>query len=149
MILYCRFIYYGHIDFDGLQGPEVLKLIMASEELSLQQLVSHLEEFLEENKLKFLKAHPIKILSMIHENTLFTNLWDDCLEIICETPEIVFSSEDFSSLDEPLLKDLLRCNAFKIDESTIWESVMNWGLAKHPAFGQDITRLRKDQFQVL
>ena len=65
------------------------------------RLVSHLKEYLEENKLEFLNAQPIKILKMIRENLSFTKLWDDCLETICEEPEIVFSSEEFSSLDEP------------------------------------------------
>ncbi|RIA97538.1 hypothetical protein C1645_813953 [Glomus cerebriforme] len=145
-----KFIYCGNVELTNLQGPEILRLIMGSEELNVQPLSSYAKKFMNEKKLKFLEINPIEIIKIIHENSLFTDLWDDYLEIICNTPEILFSSEEFPSLDESLLMILLKCKAYKIDESKIWESVLKWGLSKHSSFsGQEITDLSKEQLKML
>ncbi|GBC02016.1 hypothetical protein RclHR1_04410009 [Rhizophagus clarus] len=144
-----KFIYCGSIKLTDLQGPEILKIIMGAEEFTVRPLINYVKKFLNENKLQLLVSQPIEIFKIIHKNSLFTKLWDEYLEIICEKPEIIFSSKKFSSIDESLLKDLLKCKAYKMDESKIWESVLKWGISKHPTFDQNIINLNKEQFKLL
>ncbi|CAB4397394.1 unnamed protein product [Rhizophagus irregularis] len=145
-----KFIYCGNVKLTDLQGPEILKIIIGSEEFNVQQLINYAKKFLNENKLKFLVSQPIEIFKIIHKNSsLFTKLWDDYLEIICVKPEIIFSSKKFPSIDESLLKDLLKCKAYKIEESKIWENVLKWGISKHPTFDQNINNLNKEQLKIL
>ncbi|CAB4430715.1 unnamed protein product [Rhizophagus irregularis] len=40
-----RFIYCGNIELKNLQGPDVLKLLIAVDELNIHPLVSHIQEF--------------------------------------------------------------------------------------------------------
>ncbi|CAB4393483.1 unnamed protein product [Rhizophagus irregularis] len=37
-----RFIYCGNIELENLQGPDVLKLLVAVDELNIQSLISHI-----------------------------------------------------------------------------------------------------------
>ena len=50
---YIRFIYCGNIELKNLQGPDVLKLLIAVDELNIQQLIPHVQEFLIEHKTEF------------------------------------------------------------------------------------------------
>jgi hypothetical protein len=49
-----RFIYCGNIELKNLQGPDVLKLLIAVDELNIQQLISHIQEYLIEHQTEFL-----------------------------------------------------------------------------------------------
>ncbi|PKY44542.1 hypothetical protein RhiirA4_458877 [Rhizophagus irregularis] len=44
-----RFIYCGNIELKKLQGSDVLKLLIAVDELNIQQLVSYIQEYLIEH----------------------------------------------------------------------------------------------------
>ena len=71
----------------NLQGPDVLKLLIAVDELNIQRLILHVQEFLIEHKTKFLHQNPNGILETVYQHEKFTDLWYFCLEIICEEPK--------------------------------------------------------------
>ncbi|CAB4389156.1 unnamed protein product [Rhizophagus irregularis] len=53
-----RFIYCGNIELKSLQGPDVLKLLIAVDELGVQRLISHIQEYLIEHQTEFLYQNP-------------------------------------------------------------------------------------------
>src|ERR1700722_10126863 len=59
-----RFIYCGNIELKNLQGPDVLKLLIAVDELNIQQLISYIQEFLIEHKAKFLQQIQLVFLKL-------------------------------------------------------------------------------------
>ena len=75
----------------NLQGSDVLKLLIAVDELNIQQLISHVQEFLIEHKTEFLCQNPTGILETVYQHETFTDLWNYCLEIICEEPVILYN----------------------------------------------------------
>ena len=77
-----------------MQGPDVLKLLIAVDELNIQQLISYIQEFLIENKAEFLQQNPTGILETVYQHETFTDLWNFCLEKVCEDPQILFSSDN-------------------------------------------------------
>src|SRR5271154_1632408 len=92
-INYIRFIYCGNIELKNLQGPDVLKLLIAVDELNIQPLISHIQEYLIEHQTEFLHQNPTGILETVyHQHETFADLWKFCLEIICEEPKILFNS---------------------------------------------------------
>ena len=78
-----------------MQGPDVLKLLIAVDELNIQQLISYIQEFLIENKTEFLQQNPTGILETIYQHETFTDLWNFCLKKICEEPKILSNSDKF------------------------------------------------------
>src|SRR3989440_8916411 len=125
-LLYFRFIYCGNIELKNLQGPDVLKLLIAVDELSIQQLISYIQEFLIEHKAGFLRQNPTGILETVYQHETFTDLWNFCLEKICKEPKILFNSDKFINLKAPLLELLLKRDDLDIDEVEIWESLLKW-----------------------
>src|SRR3954463_15598298 len=90
-----RFIYCGNIELKNLQGPDVLKLLIAVDELNIQLLISHVQEFLIEHKTEFLNQNPTGILETVYQHETFVDLWNFCLETICEEPNTLFNSDKF------------------------------------------------------
>ena len=111
-----RFIYCGNIELKNLQGPDVLKLLIAVDELNIQPLISHVQEFLIEHKMEFLQQNPTGILETVYQHESFTDLWNFCLEFICNEPKALFNSDKFINLKAPLLELLLKRDDFNLDE---------------------------------
>ena len=129
-MVYIRFIYCGNIELKNLQGPDVLKLLIAVDELNVQSLISHIQEFLIEHQTEFLHQNPSDILETVYQHETFTDLWNFCLEKICDEPKILFDSEKFINLKAPLLELLLKSDDLNIDEIEIWESLLKWCFAQ-------------------
>src|SRR5437868_4917357 len=125
-----RFIYCGNIDLKNLQGPDVLKLLIAVDELNIQPLISHIQEYLIEHQTEFLHQNPTGILETVYQHETFTDLWNFRLEIICEEPKILFNSDKFINLKAPLLELLLKRDDLNVDEIEIWESLLKWCFAQ-------------------
>ncbi|EXX52446.1 hypothetical protein GLOIN_2v1487162 [Rhizophagus irregularis DAOM 181602=DAOM 197198] len=125
-----RFIYCGNIELKNLQCPDLLKLLIAVDELNIQSLISHIQEYLIENQTEFLHQDPIGILETIYQHDYFTDLWNFCFKKICEKPKILFDSDKFINLKAPLLELLLKKDYLNVDEIVIWESLVKWSVSQ-------------------
>ena len=110
----------------NLQGLDVLKLLIAVDELNIQQLVSYIQEYLIEHQTEFLHQNPSGILEAVYQHETFTDLWNFCLEKICEEPKILFNSNKFINLKAPLLELLLKRDDLNMEEIEVWESLLRW-----------------------
>src|SRR5437868_9231759 len=128
--MYIRFIYCGNIELKNLQGPDVLKLLIAVDELNIQQLIPYVQEFLIEHKSEFLQQNPAGILETVYQHETFTDLWNFYLETICEEPKVLFNSDSFINLKAPLLELLLKRDDLDLNEIDIWESLLKWCFAQ-------------------
>ncbi|EXX76733.1 hypothetical protein RirG_030400 [Rhizophagus irregularis DAOM 197198w] len=144
-----RFIYCGKIDLKELQGPEVLKLLIVVDELNIQSLISYIQNYLIKNQDEFLQQDPRGILEAVYQHESFTDLWNYCLEKICQEPKILFESDKFTSLKAPLLKLLLEKDDLGLDEIFIWDSLLKWGLAQNPSISKDITKWNKEDITIM
>ena len=88
-----RYLYCGNIELTTLQGTDVLNLLLVVDELGIQTLTPCIQEYLVKRNDEFLQQYPVEILETVHQHEQFTELWDSCLEKICQTPEMFFNSE--------------------------------------------------------
>ncbi|EXX73012.1 BTB/POZ domain-containing protein [Rhizophagus irregularis DAOM 181602=DAOM 197198] len=144
-----RFIYCGKIDFTKLEGFELLKLSMAIYELNIQSLIPRIEEYLIKHQYKFLQQNPTRIIETIYQNESFTNLLDFCLNKICEEPEILFDSENFTSLKAPIMELLLNRDDLCLEEIEIWDNLLKWAFAQNPIIPKDVTKWNKEEVTVM
>jgi hypothetical protein len=100
--------------------------LIAVDELNIHSLISHIQEFLIENQTEFLHQNPTEIFEIVYQHETFTDLWDFCLEKVCEEPKILFNSEGFINLKAPLLELLLKRDDLNMDEIEIWEYLLKW-----------------------
>src|SRR5436853_424754 len=144
MCIVYRFIYCGNIELNNLQGHDVLKLLIAVDELNIQQLIPYIQEFLIKHHIaEFLQQNPIGILETVYKHETFTDLWNLCLEKICKEPKILFNSDKFINLKATLLEILLKRDDLIMDEIEIWESLLKWCFAQQNV-NNDLANWSKD-----
>ncbi|PKY57063.1 hypothetical protein RhiirA4_477869 [Rhizophagus irregularis] len=130
-IIFLRFIYCGKIDLTNLLGFEVLKLLMAVDELNIQSLILCIQEYLIKHHRELFQQNSIEILKTIYQHESFTELWNFYLDRICEEPLMLFNSDKFINLNTPLLELLLNRDDLNLDEIIVWNNLIKWCLAQH------------------
>ena len=82
----------------NLQGPDVLKLLIAVDELKYSIVNFPRSRILIERKAEFLQSNPTGILETFYQHEAFADLCNFCLETICDEPEILFNTDKFVNL---------------------------------------------------
>jgi hypothetical protein len=130
--------------------------LIAVDELNIQPLISYIQEFLIEHQTEFLYQNPTGILETVYQHESFTNLWNFCLEKICEDPKILFNSDKFINLKAPLLELLLKRDDLNVDEIIIWENLVKWGVSQRNINNdptkwskEDITKIERELCQFI
>ncbi|CAG8560493.1 8357_t:CDS:2 [Scutellospora calospora] len=134
------------IDMDNLNGSDILKLLVAADELGLHKFIDHAQEYLIENQESYLRQDPIGILKTIFHHETFITLKMFLLEELCLEPELIFDSGNFYSLDAPILTTLLRRDDLNLEEAIIWEKLIKWCVSKSPDLSDDVSKWNTDDF---
>jgi len=132
-----------------LEGPELLNLLISVDVLSLQSLISQIEEYLIKNQFEFLQKNPTEILELIHQHESFTKLWNFYLEKIREDPKSLFDSDKFISIKASLLELLLQQEDLHLEEIVIWDNLIKWGLAQNPSIPKDVDKWSKEETTIM
>jgi hypothetical protein len=132
-----------------LETSDILKILVAADELLLQELISYLQNYLIVNKSEWMEQH----FELIHRTSFQSNnlseLQQYCLNIIADLPEKLFNSIDFTSIPEKLLVSLIKRDNLQMREVEIWERILQWGLAQNPTFIADSDTWTDDDFKIM
>ncbi|RIA91031.1 hypothetical protein C1645_822606 [Glomus cerebriforme] len=146
-----KYIYTGVIDFENQEITDILELLIASDELILDELIEYAQEYLIQNQPTWLQQNIVQVLHTIFRHDTCSKLQDYCLEIISNDPKFLFESEDYLSLDTQILVSLLERDDLEMDEIIIWDHLMRWGIAKTPSLPSyhEIENWSKEHFKQL
>src|SRR6266498_593770 len=101
-------MYCGSVNLTKLQFRETLNLLLPSYELGLQPLVTYIQEILIKNHYDFIIEIIIEIIELTYQKKPFDNLWDFCLQEICDNPDHLFKSTKFLSFNPSILEVILK-----------------------------------------
>ncbi|GBC27387.2 BTB/POZ protein [Rhizophagus irregularis DAOM 181602=DAOM 197198] len=132
-----RYIYGGRLSLKEYNVTDIIKILIAANELSLQEIIIHLQSFLIENKKNWLEQNFNLIYGTSFENESFLELQNFCTELITKEPNKIFKSIDFNSISEKTLISLIRHENLKISDVQVWEHVLVWGIAQNPELSSD------------
>src|SRR5919206_107151 len=144
-----RYIYGGKLSLEEQDTLDIVKILIAVNELSLQDLTSHIQSFLICNKANWMEQNFDLIYQTSFENDSFLELQKYCTDIISKGPDKIFNSLNFSSIPEKLLVLLIQNDNLQMSEIQVWEHVLKWGLAQNPGLPSDPDDLSKEDFNVL
>ncbi|GES81015.1 hypothetical protein GLOIN_2v189594 [Rhizophagus clarus] len=139
-----RFIYCGKIDLTDMKGPETLKLLMAVDELNIQNLILCIQKHLIDNQSDFLQQNLIEIFQTVYQNEQFIYLLNYCLEKVV----MIINSDKFINLEDSLLEFLLKQDDLDLDEIEMWNGLIKWGLAQEQELDQDVTKWDQENFKI-
>ncbi|GES83719.1 BTB/POZ protein [Rhizophagus clarus] len=144
-----RYIYGGRISLKEYNNLDIFNILVAANELSLQELISYLQSFLIKNKVEWMKQNFNLIYQTSFENDSFLDLQKFCTELISKQPEKIFNSTDFTSISEKVLISLIKHDKIQISEAQVWEHVLEWGIAQNPGLPSDPSNYSNDDFNTL
>ncbi|CAG8468212.1 2117_t:CDS:2 [Funneliformis caledonium] len=140
----------GQLLTDYLTGTQVLKLLVATNELNLHKLSNYIQPHLINNQVEYLMSEPVEILKTVHQYEVFENLRKHCLEVICENPRILFESPNIKSLEKELIILLLKQDELGMEESDIWDFILKWGRSKvSNPLDNDVSNWTSNDFEEL
>ncbi|CAB4416265.1 unnamed protein product [Rhizophagus irregularis] len=144
-----KYIYGGILSLDEQETSDILKVLIAADELLLQEIVEYLQNYLIENKSEWIEQH----FELVHQTSFQRNnllkIQQFCTNLMAKYPEKIFKSFDFTSLPEKSLILLIKRNDLQMNEIEVWEHVLKWGLAQNPTLIPDPDTWTDDDFKTV
>src|SRR3954453_2030943 len=144
-----RYIYGGRLSLEDYDTSDIIKILVAASELSLQELIPHLQSFLIKNKSNWMEQNFNYIYQTSFENDSFLELQKYCIDLMSKEPIKLLKSLNFPSISEKLLVTLIQNDNLQMSEIQVWECVLKWGLAQNPELPNDPTSFSIDDFNSL
>ncbi|CAG8500609.1 17617_t:CDS:2 [Acaulospora colombiana] len=139
------------LDLNKVSSFDILSLLVASDELLLEELFQHVQSHLIKKESAWIKQNFVTILHTIFRLVSCKELKDYCLELICDNPKPLFDSENFPSLDKDIFLQLIKRDELNFEEVDIWEHLIKWGIYQTPGIEEltDKTKLSEKNFKEL
>ncbi|CAG8641237.1 20097_t:CDS:2 [Racocetra persica] len=146
-----RYIYTTEIILNNLSDLETLQLLVAADELLLQDFIDRLLPFIHQKLEEFMRNDAISILQFVFKYNACKPLRDTCFHIICSYPEILFEHQKFTELEKSLLILIMqRDDLGNLTEMEIWNYLIKWGTAQDPALQNKVLETwEENEFSVL
>ena len=128
---------------------DLVKILEAANEFSLQEFIDYLQSFLVENKSDLIEQNFTLIYQTSFKHDSFLKLQKFCTDLISKEPEKIFNSPDFTSISEKSLISLIQNDNLQVSEFQVWEHVLKWGLAQNPELPSDPASFSKEDFDAL
>ena len=117
---------------ENFENLIIFDLLIASNELELDELIEYLQTHFVNNGASWLRLNFAQVYRTSYQVKSFKIIRDFCDDIIAKYPNTIFESENFHSLPEDALISILKHDDLQLEESKIWEYVIEWGKAKNP-----------------
>ncbi|GBB85462.1 hypothetical protein RclHR1_00120016 [Rhizophagus clarus] len=144
-----NYIYGGILSLNDRDTSVTFKILLAADELLLQEVIDYLQKYLIENKSEWMEQH----FELIHRTSFQSNsllqLQQFCTDFMANSPEKVFKSLDFTSLPEKSLVQLVKRDDLQMKEVEVWDHVLKWGLAQNPTLLPDPSTWSDNDFKTM
>ncbi|RIB01058.1 hypothetical protein C2G38_2298037 [Gigaspora rosea] len=144
-----KYIYGGIISLENLETSDILDLLIGFNEFNISESVDCLQARLIEDHASWLRLNFVRIYQISFQNENFKALQQFCNEIIVKNPNLIFDSDDFTTIKENALISLLKHDELQLDESVIWDKVILWGKARTPNLPPNYEQWNKENFKSL
>ncbi|RHZ46890.1 hypothetical protein Glove_606g122 [Diversispora epigaea] len=143
-----KYIYGATVNLEKVETSVILDLLMTANEFQLEELITGLQDFLIENQSSWLKLNFSKIYNSCFL-TQFKALQTFCNDIIAKHPNLIFESEDFTTLPEAALMSIIQRDDLQLEESKIWDYLIKWGISRNETLPLNLDDWIEKDFQIL
>ncbi|RGB21572.1 hypothetical protein C1646_678432 [Rhizophagus diaphanus] len=147
------YMYTGILDLKDRDGSDILDLLVVSDELLIEELVTFVQKYLIENQTEWLKQNLSKAFHKVIPLESCKQLQEYCYESIYEYPEPFFNSPEFITLEKSILIELIKRDDLIIEEIELWNYLIKWGIAQTSELDDksinDLNKWNKEGFLAL
>jgi hypothetical protein len=130
-------------------ASDVLKILLAADELLLQELVGYLQNYLIENESQWIEQHFELVHRTSFQSTSLTEIQQYCTNLMAKSPHKIFKSLDFTAISEKSLVQLIKRDNLQMKENEVWEHVLKWGIAQNPTLLEDPNTWSDNDFKIM
>src|SRR3954452_16810506 len=134
---YFRYIYGGKLSLGEHDTLDIIKTLIAANELSLQELITYLQSFLIKNKANWMEQNFNLTYQPSFESDNSLELQKYCTDLMSKEPIKIFKSLDFSTVPGKLLVSIIQDDNLQMNEIEVWDHVLKWGFAQNPEISSD------------
>src|ERR1700722_2078742 len=109
-------MYTGEVNLTKQSGVNILELLVASDELLLEELFYYVQDYLIEKQSTWIKQNFVLVLHTVFKLSNCKKLQYCCLKSICADLQPLITSKEFPSLHKNILYVLLKQDDLQIEE---------------------------------
>lgn len=123
--------------------------MIAADELAILELLKYAQNYLLENQINWLKENLALIYLRSFGIESLKELQEFSLDRIRKYPNLLFETGDFLSLTDDALELIIKDDELEMEELSIWEKLIQWGISKSQNLDDDITYWNVENFLTL
>src|SRR6266496_5447025 len=131
------------------KSSDILEVLVAADELNLQELVDYLQKYLVKNKSEWMEEHLEFTQKISSQSNNLLKLQEFCTNLLVQSSEKILKSFDFTTLSEKSLISIIKSDDLQMKEIEVWEHVLKWGLAQNPTLVPDPKTWSDDDFKII
>ncbi|CAG8690542.1 14057_t:CDS:2 [Acaulospora morrowiae] len=145
-----KYIYTGLFLTDESDSDiNLIDLLIAADELSLIELADYIQKRIIRMSREWFLSNGVHLLNTISRYKMFKILQEHYDNLMIKDPNIFFECEDFDELNEEDLLSLIKQDNLHIEEISIWDRVIKWGLSRNPSIRSDPISWTSDDYEAL
>lgn len=135
------------LNLENVGWPNVVNLLVAADEICLDQLVDYVQDYFVANGLDWLRNNFYDVLFIIFAHDSFGKLQQSCSKIIARNPKN--HRHHFTQWPERLVVDVLQREDLQLEEIDVWDMIVRWGAAQVGLSPQNVTQWARGDFAEL
>ncbi|RHZ84342.1 hypothetical protein Glove_83g118 [Diversispora epigaea] len=146
-----KYIYGGIVTIENLETKIIYELMIVANELEFEELSEKLESYFK-SKASWLRTHFSRVYHSIFDSNKyneFKGLNQFYNDIITKHPNLIFESEDFTSLQEAALISILEKDNLQLEEIKISDYVIKWGIVQNSTLPRNLEEWSEENFKTL
>ncbi|KAF0492472.1 BTB-domain-containing protein [Gigaspora margarita] len=124
--LILKYVYTGILDLTDQSPSNILALLIASDELNLDELVQCSQEHLIKEESSWLRENFTSTLHIFNKHQSCEKLCQHLKISFYLDPEPFFNSEDLLNLDRDILFEFIHSDFLTVKEIDIWNFLLKW-----------------------
>ena len=126
-----------------------MNILIACEKLKLKELYDYIQDYLIEHHQAWLFQNFVLIQQVSFKYPEFTKLQNYWTTTVCEQPEILFNTDDFTSIDKETLLSIVKNEDLCMEENELWDCIIRWGKAQNSELPEEINNWTPNDFNIL
>ncbi|CAG8552101.1 4666_t:CDS:2, partial [Dentiscutata erythropus] len=129
--LILQYIYTGVLDLTDQSPSNILALLIASDELTLDELIQCSQEYLIKKESSWLRENFTSTLHIVNKHQSCEKLHQHLKISLYLDPKPFFNSEDLLNLDKDIFLEFIQNDFLNAKEIDIWNFLLKWAKASH------------------
>uniref|UniRef100_A0A1D1XM49 Ectoderm-neural cortex protein 1 n=1 Tax=Anthurium amnicola TaxID=1678845 RepID=A0A1D1XM49_9ARAE len=125
-----NYIYSGEVSLKKFDGEKILELLVAADELCLNELLEYVQDYFVKNGNGWLRENINEYCHIIFQHDNFQKLQDYCIKMVSNDPQKFRRYGRFMQWPDDLVIGILKRDDLHLEEIDVWNILIKWGTAQ-------------------